>query len=78
MRSSLQRAQLKFLDEAKIDWSRRSDPRPRATPLLLVYLARRHRRDALEAEMAHHLGYDRHDPVRRVAGTPATGRRRRR
>ncbi|MGL5826840.1 MAG: IS256 family transposase, partial [Nocardioides sp.] len=32
---------------------------------LLTALTRQVLRSALEAEMAHHLGYDRHDPVGR-------------
>lgn len=45
---------------------------------LLTELTRKVLQSALEAEMSHHLGYGRHDPVGGVTGTLATSRPRRR
>jgi len=40
---------------------------------LLTALTRQVLQSALEAEMAHHLGYDRHDPVGRGSGNSRNG-----
>jgi hypothetical protein len=45
---------------------------------LLTALTRQVLQSALEVEMTHHLGYDRHDPAGRVPRTTAMGPRRRR